>query len=154
MCRFMLWNCLSFGILSECLWNDGVTHNQRPSVVQMRSGKGDSCHHYCIMYIFTKDLNHDSQATGGGSYVGGACVNSLSYTDDMVLLAPKVCSSDTLGGMSRICWTTWHCIKHNENSMYAGPTKAITGLVLNKNQARKWGIPLFNYFHFLILSTF
>ena len=34
------------------------------------------------------------------------------------------CSSATLGDMSRICWTSWHCIQHNENSMYAGPTKA------------------------------
>ena len=33
--------------------------------------------------------------------------------------------------------TSWHCIQHNENSMYAGPTKAITGSVLNKSQARK-----------------
>ena len=30
-----------------------------------------------------------------------------------------------------------HCIQHNENSMYAGPAKAITGSVLNKSQARK-----------------
>ena len=40
--------------------------------------------------------------------------------------------------MSRICWTSWHCIQHNESSMYAGPTKAITGSELNKRQARKW----------------
>ena len=36
-------------------------------------------------------------------------------------------SSDTLGGMSRICWTSWHCIQHNENSMYAGPAKQSQG---------------------------
>ena len=26
--------------------------------------------------------------------------------------------------MSRICWTSRHCIQHNENSIYAGPAKA------------------------------
>ena len=59
----------------------------------------------------------------------------------MVLLAPTVTSSDTLGGMSRICWTSCHCIQHNENSTYAGPAKAITGSVL-KSQALKWGTSL------------
>ena len=29
------------------------------------------------------------------------------------------------------------CIQHNENSMYAGLTKTITGSVLNKSQTRK-----------------
>ena len=48
-------------------------------------------------------------------------------------------SSDTLLSMSLICWTSRHCIEHNENSMYAGPAKAITWSVLNKSQARKWG---------------
>ena len=41
--------------------------------------------------------------------------------------------------MLRMCLKLWHCIQHNEDSMYAGPTKAITGSVLNKSQARKWG---------------
>ena len=63
--------------------------------------------------VYTDDLNHHLKATGVVCYVGGAWVNSLSYADDMVLLA------------------------HNENSMYAGPTKTITGSVLNKSQARK-----------------
>ena len=54
------------------------------------------------------------------------------------LHAPTVTALQTfVGGMSRICWTSWHCIQHNESSMYAGPTKAITGSVLNKSQARK-----------------
>ena len=48
------------------------------------------------------------------------------------------CSSDTLGGMSSICWTSWHCIQHNENSMFAGPTKTIARSLLNKSEARKW----------------
>ena len=37
----------------------------------------------------------------------------------MVLLAPPVTALQTLGGISRICWTTWHCTQHNENSMYS-----------------------------------
>ena len=57
--------------------------------------------------VYTDDLNHHLHATGVGCYVEGAWENSLSYADDMVLLAPMVtCSSDTLGGMSRICWTS------------------------------------------------
>ena len=51
--------------------------------------------------------------------------------------------------MSRICWTSWHCIQHNENSMYAGPVKATTGSILNKSQARKWGTWLFRGFRYL-----
>ena len=50
--------------------------------------------------VYTDDLNHYLQATGVGCYVGGAWVNSLSYADDMVLLACTHgnCSSATLGG--------------------------------------------------------
>ena len=61
--------------------------------------------------VYTDDLNHHLQATGVGCYVGGAWVNSLSYADDMVLFAPTVAAlhADTLGGMSRICWTSLHC---------------------------------------------
>ena len=45
---------------------------------------------------YTDDLNHYLQATGVGCYLGGAGVNSLSYADDMVLLAPKVTALQTL----------------------------------------------------------
>ena len=46
--------------------------------------------------VYTDDLNHHLQATDVGCYVGGAWVNSLSYTDDMVLLAPTVTALQTL----------------------------------------------------------
>ena len=46
--------------------------------------------------VYTDDLNHHLQATGAGCYVGGAWVNSLSYADDMVLLAPTVTAVQTL----------------------------------------------------------
>ena len=46
--------------------------------------------------VYTDDLNHLLKATGVGCYVGGAWVNSLSYADDMVLLAPKVTALQTL----------------------------------------------------------
>ena len=49
------------------------------------------------------------------------------------------CTSNTLGGISRIYRTSLNCTQHNKISMYAGPTNAITGSVLNKSQARKWG---------------
>ena len=45
---------------------------------------------------YTDNLNHHLQATGVGCYVGGAWVNSLSYADDMVLLAPTVTALQTL----------------------------------------------------------
>ena len=41
-------------------------------------------------------LNHHLKATGVGCYVGGAWVNSPSYADDMVLLAPTVTALQTL----------------------------------------------------------
>ena len=63
----------------------------------MGSGKGDSCHHCCIMYnVYTDDLNHHLQATGLGCYVGGGCVISLSCADVMVLLATTVTALQTL----------------------------------------------------------
>ena len=46
--------------------------------------------------VYTDDLNHHLQATGVGCYVGGAWVNSLSYADDTVLLAPTVTALQTL----------------------------------------------------------
>ena len=52
--------------------------------------------------VYTDDLNHHLQATGVGFYVGGAWVNSLSYEDDMVLLAPTVTALQTL---MEVCWT-------------------------------------------------
>ena len=47
--------------------------------------------------LYTDDLNHHLQATGVGCYVGFArVINSLSYADDMVLLAPTVTAHQTL----------------------------------------------------------
>ena len=40
--------------------------------------------------VNTDDLNHHLQTTGVGCYIGGAWVISLSYADDIVLLAPTV----------------------------------------------------------------
>ena len=45
---------------------------------------------------YTDDLNHHLQAAGVGCYVGGTWVNSLSYADDMVLLALTVTALQTL----------------------------------------------------------
>ena len=56
--------------------------------------------------VYTDDLNHHLQATGVVCYVGGASLNSLSYDDDMVLLAPTVIL------LFRHCWRyvayMWH----------------------------------------------
>ena len=71
-------------------------------------------------------------------YVGGAWVNSLSYADDMVLLAHTVTAIQTL----------WKCVAHmldlmtlyttqRKQYMYADLTKASTGSVLKKSLARK-----------------
>ena len=65
------------------------------SVFQIGSGKGDSCYH-CWINVYTDNLNHPLQATCVGCCVGGAWVNSLSYADDMVLLAPTVTALQTL----------------------------------------------------------
>ena len=46
--------------------------------------------------VYTDDLNHHLQTTGVVCSVGGAWVNSLSYADDMVLLAPTVTALQTL----------------------------------------------------------
>ena len=46
--------------------------------------------------VYTDDLHHHLEATGVGCYVGGAWVNSLSYVDEMVLLAPTAPALQTL----------------------------------------------------------
>ena len=46
--------------------------------------------------VYTDDLNHHLQATCVGCYVGSAWANSLSFADDMVLLAPTVTALQTL----------------------------------------------------------
>ena len=46
--------------------------------------------------VYTDDLNHHFCVTGVGCSVGGAWLNSLSYADDMVLLAPLVTALQTL----------------------------------------------------------
>ena len=58
--------------------------------------------------VYTDDLNHRLQATGVGCYVGGAWANSLSYADDMVLLAPTVTALQALLEVCRvrICCTS------------------------------------------------
>ena len=58
--------------------------------------------------VYTDDLKHHLQATGVRCYVGGAWANSLSYADDMVLLAPTVTALQTLLEVCR---------------SYAGPTQ-------------------------------
>ena len=64
----------------------------------MGSGKGGSYPLCCITYnnVYTDDINHHLQATGVGCYVGGAWVNSLSYADDIVSLAPTVTALQTV----------------------------------------------------------
>ena len=46
--------------------------------------------------VYIDDLDHHLQATGVGCYVGSTWVNSLSYGDGMVLLAPTVTALQTL----------------------------------------------------------
>ena len=46
--------------------------------------------------VYIDDLNHHLQATGVGWYMIGAWVNSVSYADDMLLLAPRVTALQTL----------------------------------------------------------
>ena len=70
----------------------------------------------------------------------------------MVLLAPTTTALQT---MLEVCRAyagphdIVYSIHHNENSMYAGPAKAITGSVLNKSQARKCGTLLGREFRYL-----
>ena len=78
------------------LWYHGVTRYQRHSVVQIGSGKQGGQLSPLLYNVYTDDLNHQIQPTRVGCYVGGAWVNSLSYSDDMVLLAPTVTALQTL----------------------------------------------------------
>ena len=69
--------------------------------------------------VYTDDLNHHLQATCVGCYVGGARVDSLSYADDTGgTCTHGNCSSDTLGGMSRICWTSCMTLHTTQRKQY------------------------------------
>ena len=62
--------------------------------------------------VYTDDLNHHLQATGVGCYVGGTWVNSQSYADAMVLLAPTVTALQTLLEVCR-AYAGPHAIVYN-----------------------------------------
>ena len=179
MCRCILWNCLSIVIESKssCMvqWGNSLSITFRYSNWIRQGGQLSS-----LLYnVYIDDLNHHLQATGVGYYVGGARVNSLSYADDMVLLAPTVTALHTLLEVCRAyagphdncnhrCRAQFKCAQtvigqrsagngpnglsydyyyyyyyYNENSMYAGPTKALTGSVLNKpgSEMRNLALP-------------
>ena len=75
----ILLNSLSFGIESNSLLYNWVTHYQWHSVAQIGSGKGDTCHHYCIMYIqMTLTITSKQQ-------VLGKVMSSWFSTFDMLL---------------------------------------------------------------------
>ena len=74
--------------------------------------------------VYTDDLNHHLQATGVRCYVGSDWVNSLSYGDDMVLLAPMVTALQTLLEVCR-AYVVPHDIVYNT-------TKTVCMLVLPK----------------------
>ena len=67
--------------------------------------------------VYTDDLNHHLQATGVGCYVGGAWVNSLSYADDTVLLAPTV---TTIQSLLEVClaYARPHDIVHKKQYVW------------------------------------
>ena len=85
--------------------------------------------------------NYHLQATGIWCYVGGAWINSLSYADDMVLLPPTVSALQTILQWRYVAHMldlmTLYTTQRNSICIYAGPTKAIRGSVLDKSQARK-----------------
>ena len=104
------------------LWSNSLSMTFRSNGIRQLKQLSQLLHN-----VYTDDVNHHIQATGLGCCVGGARVNSHSYADDMVLCTHANWSSDTLRGMSRICWTSRHCIQHNENSTHAGPTEVSQG---------------------------
>ena len=116
MCRCILWNSLLFGKDRKSLWCYGVTHYQWHYVVQMGQVKEDNYHHCCVMYTiyrWPKSLPPSNRHRV-------LCMRCLGKFTELcrwygVTCTHGNCSSDTLGGMSRICWTPWHCIQHTEN---------------------------------------
>ena len=65
--------------------------------------------------VYTDDLNHHLQATDVGCYVGVSY--SLSYSDDVVLLAPTVTALQTLLEVCR-AYAAPHDIVYNTRKQY------------------------------------
>ena len=82
--------------------------------------------------VYRDDLNHHLQATGVGCYVGGSWVNSLSYADNMVLLAPTVTALQTLLELCR-AYAGPHDIVYNT-------TKTVCMLVQPKQSQGQFSI--------------
>ena len=80
--------------------------------------------------VYTDDLNHHLKATGVGCYVGGAWVNSLSYADDIVLLAPTVTALQTLLEVCR-AYAAPHDIVYNT-------TKTVCMLIRQKQSQGRY----------------
>ena len=124
---------LSFGTDSASLWYDGVAPYQWHSFFKWNHERGQLSP---LLYnVYTDDLNHHLQAT----HVG--CLGKFTELFGWygVICPHGNCSSETLGGMSRIYWTSWHCIQHNENSMYAGPAKHRVGSYREFISRKSWG---------------
>ena len=79
---------------------------------------------------YTDDLNRHLQSTDVGCYVGGPWVNSLSYADDMVLLAPTVTALQTILEVCRL-YAGHHDIVYNT-------TKTVCKLVSPKETQRRF----------------
>ena len=102
-----IWDCKS-------LWYDGVTHYQWNYVVQMGSGKGDSYPHCCIMYIYR--WPKPSPPSNRCRVLCRRCLGKFTELCGWygVTCTLGNCSSDTLGGMSCIRLTSWHCIQQRK----------------------------------------
>ena len=83
---------------------DGVVQSHRNLQCLMGSGKGEFCHRFCLMYIWTSlSVNLKECPTGG--IAGGTIVNHLMYADDIVPLSP---SATGLSLLLHVCvWKLW-----------------------------------------------
>ena len=62
--------------------------------------------------VYTDDLSATLGDTGIGCHIHDGCINSLSYADDMVLLAP---TTDALQDLINVCqvYAAQHDIVYN-----------------------------------------
>ena len=60
-----------------------------PFQCQMESGKGESCHPFCLPFTCMDDLLLGLKDLGIGCYWDGFFVGAVCYADDVALLAPS-----------------------------------------------------------------
>ena len=85
-------------------------------------GKEGSCLSTCV---YTDDLSAALCDTGISCHINDGCTNSLSYADDMGLLAPTVYALQNLINVCQVYAAKHDIVYNTTKTMHDSPTDAL-----------------------------